>query len=457
MRDKVLETIQKFNMLSDTCKVVVGISGGADSSALLHFLKGICDGRGIKIVAAHVNHNLRGEEAYKDQEFVREFCKNLGVELHIKNANIKELSNRLGQSTEECGRNVRYSYFYHLADTENSKIAVAHTLSDNLETMIFNFVRGSGLKGICGISPTRDKIIRPFIHVSRDEIEKYCQENGINFVTDSSNFEDVYTRNKIRIKIIPELKKINPALEQSCLRLSGNISLDDDFLDSYAENEVKNIETEVGFDASKIRDLHPAIKNRVIFKILKSINSKYTAKKHVDLVSKLIDGDINAVCIDNKVVFLENRKNLKIKPLCEQDNPQKTAKNWQLSVKKVNILTQIQRILILNEVSFAQYLELLENDKKVGYNSLSIDTDLESDDELVFRTRRPGDKFAPLGRSVTKTLKKLFNEIKISIKSRDELLLIAKGNEVLWIEGIGACQRCRVRENSKSIYVIQER
>ncbi len=190
--------------------VVVGVSGGADSVCLLHFLSTIRGEYDIVLKAVHINHGIRGEEAERDEIFVKSLCEKLCVELFTFHRDVPSLAKEFGLGIEECGRRVRYEAFSSL---NADKIAVAHTSSDNFETVLFNLIRGTSLTGISGIKPKRDKIIRPLINITRSEVEDYCAENELDYIIDSTNLSTEYTRHKIRHNVIPILKSINPSAE----------------------------------------------------------------------------------------------------------------------------------------------------------------------------------------------------------------------------------------------------
>ena len=207
-KEDVLSVIKKYNMLENCDRIVVGLSGGADSVCLLSVLNSLKAEYGFSLVAAHINHGIRGAEAQRDEESCKKLCESLDVPLEILHADIPTLSKQQGIGEEECGRIVRYDFFRSLAG-ERGKIATAHNLNDNAETLLLNLVRGAGSKGACGIPPVRDNIIRPLIETDRKSIEKYCEENELQYVTDSTNLECEYSRNKIRIKVLPTLCEIN--------------------------------------------------------------------------------------------------------------------------------------------------------------------------------------------------------------------------------------------------------
>ena len=209
LKNKVMKAIDDYSMLRGASKVVVGFSGGADSVCLLHILSKLRNEIGFEIIGAHVNHGIRGDEALRDADFAQDFCKQLGVAFKLLNVDCVSKAREMGVSVEECGRLLRYDFFYSLADC-NTRIATAHNSNDNTETVLFNLARGSSVKGVGGIPPVRGNIIRPLIYCARKEIEGYSRENNLQFVTDSTNLCDDYTRNKIRHKILPVLEEINP-------------------------------------------------------------------------------------------------------------------------------------------------------------------------------------------------------------------------------------------------------
>ena len=216
MLDKVKKTIEKFNLIKDEDKVVVGVSGGPDSICLLNVLHELK----YNICVAHINHGLR-ENAVIDEKFVTDFCKSINVPCFVKRVNLKE--NLFGMTLEEAGRKVRYDFFHEIMEKENcTKIATAHNSNDNAETVIMNIIRGSGMSGLKGIEPIRDDVIvRPLIECTRKEIEKYCLNKNLNPRHDESNDETIYTRNKIRLELIPYIEKnINSNVVSNINRMS---------------------------------------------------------------------------------------------------------------------------------------------------------------------------------------------------------------------------------------------
>lgn len=255
MLDKALGAVKKYNMLSPGAAVIAAVSGGADSMAMLLFLMKIRERYSLSLTVAHVNHGLRGEEARRDENYVRSFCEKNGLRFEVLHADVAALAKQRGESCEECGRRVRYEFFESI--DKNAKIATAHTASDNAETMLFNLARGSSLKGLCGIPPVRGNIIRPLIFCTREEIEAFCRENSLDFVTDSTNLTLDYSRNKIRRIAVPALKEINSAFEENASHFSQNAALDEDFLEGETKALLLSAQADGGLSCEALLSAHP--------------------------------------------------------------------------------------------------------------------------------------------------------------------------------------------------------
>ena len=214
--------------------VTVALSGGADSVALLHSLYSLRDELGITVKAAHLNHLIRGEEAFRDEAFVRDLCENLGIQLVCEQIDVPRYAKENSLSLELAARQLRYDFLNRVCE---GKIATAHTASDNLETVLFNLTRGTALKGLCGIPAMRGNIIRPLIFATRQDIEDYCKDFSLQYVTDSTNLSDDYTRNKIRHNVIPVLKELNSSVEQTVIRTCLSLNETNTFLEKTA-NEI---------------------------------------------------------------------------------------------------------------------------------------------------------------------------------------------------------------------------
>ena len=446
MISKIFDAIDKFDMLSDISEVVVGFSGGADSTALLHFLYYYASDKGkkFKVSAVHVNHNLRGQEAIRDENFAINFCKSHGIELAVKQVDIKKISSERKIGLEEAGRLARYEIFENIANIKNAKIATAHTLSDRCETMIMNLIRGSSLKGLCSIPPTRGNIIRPLVELTREEVELYCKTENLKFIDDSSNFERDYTRNKIRLDIIPYIKSINPAFEKSVQRSLDILASEESYMENIASKALLSIKSEKGYCCEKIKNLDSAIKMRVISKILKEDCHVNFQQKHINLVAKMIDENLRGVSLPNNVEIYQRNGyiNFFIKDLSE-------STYWKYKIKDVNLLTEIKTNIIIKVLPFCKY------EKSKGKKEYLIDWDKIPNDSVI-RNRRSGDRFLLPKRRVTKSLKKLFNELKIPEIVRKNIPMIASKNEIIWIDQIGVSGKYIPDKNTKNIAIIHK-
>ena len=242
MKNKVLNTIKKYNLIQENDKIVIGVSGGPDSMCLLNILNGLKEKLNFEIVVAHINHMIR-KEAEEETQYVKNFCDKLGIKCYIKRIDVIDKSNKEKIGTEEAGRKARYDFFEEVLNIVNAnKIATAHNENDNAETVLMNIFRGAGTSGLKGIEPIRDnKYIRPIIECERSEIEEYCRVNKLQPKIDKTNFENVYTRNKIRNVLIPEIKKeFNPNIIESLNKLSILSRQENNFIQEYAKNIMEN-------------------------------------------------------------------------------------------------------------------------------------------------------------------------------------------------------------------------
>ena len=243
MKQKILQTIKKYNLIEKGDSIVIGVSGGPDSICLLHLLNELKKELNFKIYVAHINHMIR-EEADSETEYVKEFCNKIEVECFIKRIDVVKIATELKKGTEETGRQVRYDFFNEILEKTNSnKIATAHNNNDKAETIIMNILRGSGTTGLKGIEPIRDnKFIRPLIDITREEIEEYCINNNLNPKIDKSNNENIYTRNKIRNVVIPYIKQeFNQNIIKTINRLSEVITEENEYLNKITQETFNEI------------------------------------------------------------------------------------------------------------------------------------------------------------------------------------------------------------------------
>ena len=336
--EKVFETIKKYNLIDNGDKLVLGVSGGPDSITMLDIINKIKMNNKIKFdfVVAHVNHGLR-ENAKLDEEYVKDFCKKIDAECYYFSANVKLLSLKEKKGLEETGRKVRYDFFNKiLKETNSNKIAIAHNANDNVETIIMNIIRGSGLGGIKGIEPINNIYIRPLIEINRAEIEKYCEDEKLNPRHDESNEDNTYTRNKIRNIVIPYIKKeLNPNIIDTITRLSLIVKDDIDYLEKETEKEYNNICVEesiekdvcnsknsakITLDLKKFNLLEKAIQKRIILYVINKLfgSTQGIERIHIEDMIKLCNNNIGnkyltpnkktKIVIKNKKIIIERIK-----------------------------------------------------------------------------------------------------------------------------------------------------
>ena len=318
MTDKVLDTINKYNLINDGDRIVLGVSGGPDSIAMLNILNDIRNDKNLHmnfdIIVAHVNHMIR-EEAIDDQRFVENFCKKIGVSFYAKSIDVQKIANNKKIGTEEAGRNARYEFFDEILEKENAnKIAIAHNKNDKIETIIMNMLRGSGIAGLKGIEPIKNnKYIRPLIECERFEIEEYCAKNGIEPRIDRTNFENVYTRNKVRNIVIPFIKQeFNPNIIQTMDRLSDLVKEEDEYLEKLVETKYNDYveQEDKGQIIMNLKDFNKeekVIKSRLLLYTISRLlgTTKGIEKIHIEDIIKLCEKNIG-----NK--YLTPNKNIKI-------------------------------------------------------------------------------------------------------------------------------------------------
>ena len=319
LEDKVLATINKYNMINKNDKVVIGVSGGPDSMTLLNVLNNLKEKLGIKIYVAHINHMIR-EEADEETEYVKEFCEKIGVDFFYKRIDVESEAKKLKIGTEEAGRNIRYKFFDEILNKVGAnKIATAHNSNDNAETVLMNIIRGTSVSGLKGIEKIRDgKYIRPIIECNRDEVEEYCKENNLNPRYDKTNLENIYTRNKIRNLLIPFIKKeFNPNIIEGINRLSNIAFEEEQFINKIVETEYKKLlisvnnrednKKEIVLNMKEFNILDYVIKSKLVLYAISKVAGSTTGieKVHVDDIIKLCKNNIG-----NK--FLVPKKGIKV-------------------------------------------------------------------------------------------------------------------------------------------------
>lgn len=454
MIDKVLAFIESNHMLRDGDTVVVGLSGGADSVALLYFLAHELPQYRLRLVACHVNHRLRGEESERDMLFAERLCRKLNAPFHILSCDVGSLARRQKIGEEECGRIVRYRFFEQIAEQYQARdenhaegkssvrIATAHTLSDNAETVLFRLARGTGLKGLCGIPSVYGKVIRPFLSITREQVEEYCRENRLDFLTDRTNYDETYTRNRIRLRVTPQLKQINPSYEKTFGGTLESLCADEDCLSSLAEEAALRIQCSEGYDAAALAKEHCAVRRRVLVRLACERGVSLSREKIAEFDKIILSGtgkinmadDLHAQVKDGVLSF-------------EVDKAPAQPFAFPFSFGRLTFPSGTAY-----NISVA---ENWENSGKVNKNfSIAVLDYDKIKGNPVFRSRQAGDKISLPRRGVTKSLKKLYNESKIPLHLRDRLAVLCDEEGLVWAEGYGEDSRVQCSSQTKRFLLI---
>lgn len=440
MLAKVRETIEKYNMLNKGDRIAVGVSGGADSVCLTDVLNRLKDEYRLSITLVHINHNIRGEEAERDEQFVRELALKYGNDIRVFSYPVESIAKDEGTTVEEAGRRLRYEAF-DITAGRDGKIAVAHNTNDNCETMLMRFFRGTGIKGLRGISPVRDNIIRPLIYVSREEIESYCRENALSWCTDCTNSIEQYTRNKIRLSVIPLIQKeFNENIVNTLMRTSDLMAEEDNFIEKQAYKAYAECETQPHrILADRLLSYDRVLQKRIIRIGFRDFSPDLhdISYQHVEKVLSLAEGasgryaelphGLRAVREHDTLLFYKEKN--------EETEPDITLeRDRKYRYKSIEVMLSEQKI---DEKCEKMYTIRLDCDKMKG--------------EPVLRCRREGDRISlPFG---TKSLKKLFIDEKIPLSRRGSIPLIAYGSDVVWINGVRTSAGYRAGENSRILYL----
>jgi len=440
MKEIILEKVKRYisesGMISPGEKILVAFSGGADSVVMLHILLSLSEGMGFTVSAAHLNHCLRGEESDYDESFVRVFCSEREIELTVESADITSLAKISKRGIEECARNIRYDFLFRTAAAVGAdKIATAHTLSDNAETLIFNIVRGSGLNGLIGIPEVRGRLIRPMLRLTRTDIETYAKEESLPFVSDSTNSDTAYTRNYIRKEIIPRLTEINPSFFASVERLIEAVKEDNAYLEQQAQMLLAKACDGTGYKITVLNSVEMPILKRAISRIYADFTGQKLSSKNLNAFYEFVT--------DSK----EGRHQLpggfavKYGGLLKMENSVERLMPRRFFIKACeHTVLPDGRSVILQEAPFgSRGKNFIDADKLCG--------------DMDIRLRTPLDTLK-LPKRPTKTLKKLYSESKIPINERDRAVLLCDGNGVVWAEKLGVAERCTVTDITQNIIKV---
>lgn len=458
MLKKIMSYIKDNKLINSGDRILVALSGGPDSICLLNILFELKKELNIEIGAAHINHLLRGEDAFKDEEYVIKICEEIGIPCFVTRVDINNYSKEHKLSSEMAGRQVRYDFFEEIIKKEGfNKIATAHNANDQAETILFRLMRGTGLEGLTGIKVSRDnKIIRPILCLSRHEVEAYVEKKCLKPRIDTTNFQKIYNRNKIRLDILPYMKEnFNEDIIQTLNRMSVLLKKDNEFLERLALNSYKKYCIE-DLDYFIIKEEIFKEEEPIISRVLKHALVKYSKSnydfemKHINEVFSLNQkGSGKVIDLPNGIyaeniygdIYIKNKKN--------KCNTNKKEQKTLISKDEIN--KQI--------VNFGQYIIEFSVIDYYQRNVVNLDQDNciqcfdfdKINDNILIRKRIDGDKIIPLGMEGTKKLKDIFIDMKIPKEEREHIPILCFDEKIAWIIGIKMSEEYKVTKESKKI------
>jgi len=445
--DRLISYSHTNELFFEGSRIIAALSGGSDSMLMLRILYEFHKKGYISLYAFHLNHSLRAE-ADEEEAFVRSYCDSLGIPLKVEKADIRLYAKQHSISEESAGREIRYSLMRKLkADIGYDLIATAHHADDNAETVIMRLVRGTSLNGLCGIAPKNDDIIRPVLFLSKDEILEICECEDIPYVTDMSNFDDKYFRNRIRNNVIPLLKEDNPKFTEAVLRTTETLRDVRDYLERQTDKvELTFREDSISCNIDDILSVDRFIVSFVLMKMCRMLTGgKDIARNHIQKLTELvISGDVRwEYHIPGMYVYLYD--GVLSFSLTERQN-NKNSYEYDIEIgtdqyferEKMHISTKI-----------------LKKDKNFCINSYikAIDYD-KIRDRLFIVSRKDGMKFRPAGKGMTKKLSKYFSDMKLPMAMRDIIPVFMCGDDIVCVGGYDVDEKYRITKDTQNILTI---
>ena len=455
MKEQVLNNIRKYNLIENGDNVVIGLSGGPDSMALLYILLEI-EEIDFNIHIAHVNHGVRGEEALADEVFVEELANELNLPYYSTQVNMNKYAKDKGISSEEAGRELRYGFFRKiLREIGGGKIAVAHNKNDQAETLLMRIFRGTGIDGLRGMDFISEDIIRPILNIERSEIEKYLEDRNIEARLDYTNLETLYSRNKVRLELLPYIEEnFNPNIINTLWRTSRIATTDSDFLEKYMEKSYNNMMKKKGkhsiiLNREDFLKEDQSIQQRVIRNAIIDINGSIQGitEKHIMGILELFIGGNTGKSIN----LVEN--------LIARTNYEEIIIEKKQDLEKVDYLYEIplNNTVYIGELGLKVTTEIISIDN-ISFNNIDDFTkyfDLEKvSGKLYIRNRKAGDKFTPYGMLGRKKIKDYFIDEKIPKDKRDEIPILIDKNNIIWVVGYRISDLYKIREGTEKVLKI---
>ena len=438
MLSKVQDFIDSQNLLHPNSRLIVGLSGGADSVALLHLLHQF----GYECIAAHCNFHLRGDESLRDEQFAKAYSESLGILFRKIDFDTKAYACRRGISIEMAARELRYEWFEKIRIELNAEtIAVAHHQNDSVETFLLNLIRGTGIQGLTGIKPKFFKVVRPFLCLTKEEILSYLQQNNLSYVTDSSNLHDDYVRNKIRLSILPEMQQINPAVNEAILKAIKHLRQVSTVYDASIKTAGKKV-----FDAEKKQISIPGLQSYIepeilLFEILKPFGFNTTVVKEI---MQSLTGQPGKEFYSPDFMLIKDRDTLWI----AQKQHAEKRDYYEIEKKTGEASIKLPFRLKLDFAENTPEFEIIK-DKKIAYFDAG-----QLKFPLILRPWKSGDKFVPFGMKNFRKLSDYFSDQKFSKIDKEQTWLLCSGDDIIWIVGERADNRYRVKNTTQEICVL---
>lgn len=447
--NKVRETIRANKLIEEGDTIIVGASGGPDSQFLIYALMELRKEMDFTIILAHLNH-LHRKEADFDESLVEETAEKFALSFRKKAASMDDYAKKYGISSEDAGRRLRYEFFREIQkEYPKSKIAIAHNLDDQAETVLMRIIRGTGVEGLRAMDYRNGDIIRPILDIKKAMILDYLNSEQIPYAIDKTNFATDYTRNKIRLHIIPEIEKINPNFKESLVKLSEIATDEISISDSYIKNIYEDIIIQrkidfVSFDKEAFESQDKAIQSRLIRCAIGEIKKEIRdiSKENIDNFLSLVDLANGKSIIKDDLVFLKSYKFYKMS-LRKEDSQKKTGE------LTINIGEELsfggKRIKISSVCDFQ---------KKHGKNIEYFDRD-KLTFPLSVRFRKNGDKFKPIGLGHRKKIKDFFIDMKVDKEKREKIPLILSENDIIWVTSFRSSEDYKLDPSTKNIIKIE--
>lgn len=433
--------IETNRLLTADKPVIVGISGGCDSVALLSILNKL----GYKCIATHCNFHLRGNESDRDESFCRQFTKQLKISFKKTDFDTRQYASDQHLSIEMAARELRYAWFEKLRKMHDAQaIAVAHHRDDSNETILLNLIRGTGIRGLCGIRPRNGMIVRPLLCVGKEDIIHFIEEQGLSFVTDSSNLSNEYLRNIIRMRLIPLMKEINPSIESALERTSEHLTDVESIYLQTIENVKKEFlkKTDNGVFCISIADIQAlSAAKTILYELLQPFSF---TRPQASAIFHTMQG------VSGKIFDAPNRQYQLLK-----DRTSLLIYNKPEDITESYIIHQLDSDLSYLPIHLSMYKTVVDRSFEIDPSPLFAYLDYERFGfPLVLRKWKPGDWFIPLGMKGHKKLSDYFNDHKISLYQKDKIWLLCWGADIIWIVGERIDDRFCIKKRTKTVLVI---